>query len=191
MILGQEPQYPDEIVLVALIVAQILIACAIIFTLFSIQRRPDVFRPDGRIVERESTRSILSWITFSWSSDLLDMAGTKVIEVTDLPSLPASVRSEDRIATFRGGSLKPTVALWKLVLWSFRGELVMQWFLVILSSLLDAAPQYTILRLLQYLEARQGFAKIDPQAWLWVGTLLVSTVSSTLVNNRVRQPPRF
>jgi ABC-type multidrug transport system fused ATPase/permease subunit len=184
-LLGQSPRHPDDIVLAAMSVAQILIACAIIFTLFSIPRRPDVFRPDGRLVEREFTRSLLAWFTFSWSSDLLDVAGTKVIEVADLPSLPASVRSEDRIVAFRGGPLKPTVALWKLILWSFRVEFVMQWFLVILSTLLDVAPQYTIMRLLQYLEARQGLNKIDPQAWLWVGTLLASTVSATLVNNRI------
>jgi ABC-type multidrug transport system fused ATPase/permease subunit len=54
-----------------------------------------------------------------------------------------------------------------------------------MSATLDALPQYTIMKLLQNLEARQNFDVIDPKAWLYVGVLLVSTVTSTLVNNRI------
>jgi ABC-type multidrug transport system fused ATPase/permease subunit len=52
-------------------------------------------------------------------------------------------------------------------------------------AILDALPQYTIMRLLRYLEARQNFDAIDLKAWLWVGVLLVSTITFTVVNNRI------
>ncbi|PMD48915.1 hypothetical protein L207DRAFT_505926 [Hyaloscypha variabilis F] len=124
-------------------------------------------------------------MTFSWSSDLLDRAATKIINVGDLPAMTAFVRSAESIIRFRSTSLKPTVALWKVILWNFRFRFLRQWILVTVLAIIDALPQYAILRLLQYLEARQNFDTIDPKAWLWVGVLLVSTLTFTLVNNRI------
>jgi hypothetical protein len=79
-LLDQSLQYPKDIFLAVLGVAQIFVAFASAFMLLSIERRPDVFRPDGKLVERQYQRSILSRMTFSWSSDLVDL-------VTFIPSL--------------------------------------------------------------------------------------------------------
>lgn len=179
------PWTPDEAVLAATAGAQIVAILAVVSGLSSIERRPDVFRPDGQVVERQFQSSLWARYTFSWSSEILDLAATKLIEKTDLPAPDVSFRSEEVKEKFRSIALKPTLKLWVLLFWAFRVQIIYQWTIIAISTLFDVAPQYAMLKLLQFLEARQGADAIDPQAWLWVGSMFVITVGSTIIDHRI------
>lgn len=184
--LGEFPHYPGDIVVTALNSAQVLASLALIVAIFTIQRRPDVFLPDGKIVERQFTASLLARYTFSWSSNLLDLAGARLIEITDLPAMDAHIRSKESTASFRSIALKDDVSLWKLIFWSFWVQILIQWTLCILTAIFDVAPQFAMLKLLQHLEARKGLDVIDPEAWLCVLALFAATFGSTLIDSRIR-----
>jgi hypothetical protein len=185
VLLGQMPRNPDDIVLIVTTVAQVVAAFAVATALFFIERRPDVYRPDGQVVERQYKSSLWARYTFSWSSEILDLAATKLIDVADLPAPDTSFRSNVVKEQFRSIALKPSLKLWALLLWTFWYPLFWQWFLIAVSTLFDVAPQFAMLKLLQFLEARQGFDAIDPQAWLWVGIMLAVTVGSTIIDHRI------
>ncbi|KAI6712168.1 hypothetical protein JHW43_005299 [Diplocarpon mali] len=165
--------------------AQICTAVAIFFAFGLIKRRPDVFTPDGRLVERQFTSSLWTRYSYNWSSDLLDLAATKLIESPDLPAMDAHVRAADAKEAFKSIALKPSVSLWLQVFWAFRWQITFQWLLVIASSILDSAPPLAMFQLLRYLEARTEFDAIDPKAWLCVAALLLATFAETLVDYRV------
>ncbi|PBP23976.1 P-loop containing nucleoside triphosphate hydrolase protein, partial [Diplocarpon rosae] len=165
--------------------AQICTALAIVVAFGLIKRRPDVFTPDGRPVERQFTSSLWTRYSYNWSSDLLDLAATKLIESPDLPAMDAHVRAADAKEAFKSIALKPDVSLWLQVFWAFRWQITFQWLMVIASSILDSAPSLAMFQLLRYLEARTEFDAIDHKAWLCVAALLVATLAETLVDYRV------
>ena len=113
------------------------------------------------------------------------MSATKLVNVADLPAMDATARAKDAKQAFQSISLKPSVPLWLQIFWAYRWQFLFQWTLTCFSAVVDAAPQYAVLRLLQYLEARDGVNPIDPEAWLWVGCLLLATLTETVVDNRI------
>jgi ABC-type multidrug transport system fused ATPase/permease subunit len=183
---SEKPNYhPDDIVLYALTAAQIIEVLGIIFALFLVERRPDIFRPDGHVVERQFKGSLWLRYTFNWSSELLDLAAIKLIEINELPALDSLTRAKEVTEVFKTITLKDTLPLWVLIVWSARARLLWQWTLITISCFFDVAPQFAMMKLLQFLEARRGFDAIDPQAWFWVGALFVITVGSTLIDHRL------
>ncbi|TVY43944.1 ATP-dependent bile acid permease [Lachnellula occidentalis] len=154
-------------------------------TFLFVKRRPDVFAPNGKVVERQFQSSIWARYSYNWSSDLLDLAATKLIDLKDLPAMDAHVRARDAKQHFRSISPDSSVSLWRQIFWVFRYKLVFQWLLVIFSSIMDSAPQFATLKLLQYLERRQKSGVVDPKAWLCVGFLLVATLAGNIVDYRV------
>ncbi|PQE04986.1 ABC bile acid transporter protein [Rutstroemia sp. NJR-2017a BBW] len=175
----------DRLVFAVLDGVQVLAAVISTVAFFFVQRRPDVFTPDGTIVERQFQKSLWSRYAFDWSRELLDLASERLIEVADLPAMDAHVRSKDVKEYFQSIALKPTVSLWLQVFWAWRVQILTQWVLGIISAVIDAGPQFAVLKLLQYLEARQGFDAIDPKAWTWVAGLFAATIAETLMDNRI------
>ncbi|KAA8569106.1 hypothetical protein EYC84_000776 [Monilinia fructicola] len=164
---------------------QIAAAALSALTFYFVERRPDVFTPDGKVVERQFKKSLWNRYAFNWSYELLDIASEKLIEVSDLPAMDGHVRSKDVRELFKSIVLKSSVPLWLRIFWAYRTQILTQWTLVMISSVIDAAPQFAVLKLLQYLEARQGFDAIDPQAWIWVFGLFAATITETLMDNRI------
>lgn len=182
---GQEFERRQDIGLAVTLAVQICFAVAITVTFGLINRRPDVFTPKGKVVERQFTSSLWTRYSYNWSSDLLDLAATKLIELDDLPAPDAHVRAADAKESFQSIVLKPSVSLWLQIFWAFRWQIIFQWIMVIASSILDAAPALAMFQLLRYLEARTEFDAIDPKAWLCVASLLIATLVETLVDYRV------
>jgi len=179
------PLEPDNTVITALVATQLVAAVLVASILFTIDRRPDVYRPDGTVIERDYKTSLWGRYTFIWSAYILDVAASKLIDIADLPYPGAHLRAKDSKERFRNMPLKPTVKLWKLILWDVKWDLAWQWTLITISCFFDVAPQLAMFKLLQFLEARQGFDAIDPQAWLWVLVMFVVTVGSTLIDYRL------
>ncbi|TVY65766.1 ATP-dependent bile acid permease, partial [Lachnellula suecica] len=170
------------IVTLALQVASSIIAC---ITFLFIKRRPDVFAPNGKVVERQFQGSLWARYSYNWSSDILDMAATKLVQLSDLPAMDSHVRASKVKERFRTVSPDSDVSLWRQIAWAFRWNLLFQWALVIFSSIMDAAPQFATLKLLQYLESRQETVAVDPKAWLCVGFLFLTTMAGNVLDYRV------
>jgi len=185
VILGEVPDSSSNIVVHLTAGLQTLSAVAVILAFSTVERRPDVFNPDGKLVERQYQTSLWTSFSFSWSSDILDLAAAKLIQISDLPAMNAHVRAKEAKETFKSIALKSTTSLWIRIIWAFRFQLIRQWLLVILQAIFGAAPQFAMLKLLQYLEMRQDSFAIDPYAWLWVGSLFLATASETVVDTRV------
>ena len=185
VLLGDLPPYPENAVLGTVTGLQILAAFLGCVGLASIDRRPDVYRPDGTLVERQNKASLWARYTYSWSSNILDLAATKLIDITDMPTLDSHIRSEEAKDKFRAAPLKPTVKLWILIFWNMKAHFFWQWFLITVSCFFDVAPQFTMLKLLRFLEGRQDFNPLDPKGWIWVGVMFVVTAGSTLIDYRI------
>ncbi|KAF7952508.1 uncharacterized protein EAE97_002005 [Botrytis byssoidea] len=187
LVLSAHPPTPHRVRLAWFILTALQVIAAVFSTVafFFVERRPDVFTPDGKVVERQFKKSLWNRYAFDWSSELLDIASEKLIEISDLPAMDGHVRSKDVREYFKSIILKPTVPLWLQIFWAYRKPILTQWGLVMISSVIDAAPQFAVLKLLQYLEARQGFDVIDPQAWIWVFGLFAATIAETLMDNRI------
>lgn len=172
-------------VVASLIGVQLLSSILAIVVFVSVPRRPDVFRPSGSLVDRQYTSSLWTRWSLDWGSDLLDMSATKLVSVKDLPDMDASVRAADAKVAFKSIILKPDIQMWIQVFWAYRGQFIFQWALTLFASVIDALPQLAVLRLLQYLEQRKSVDVADLEAWLWVFSLLLSTLLETLSDARI------
>lgn len=185
VLLGVLPPYPQNVILGCVTAAQILATLVVISCLASIERRPDVYNHNGTFVERQFKASAWARYTYSWSSDILDLAATKLIDITDMPALDSHIRSKEAKDRFRDTSLKSTVKLWILIFWNMQAKFYWQWFLITVSCFFDVAPQFTMLQILRFLEGRQDFNPWDPKGWIWVGAMFIVTVGSTLIDYRI------
>ncbi|KAF4625650.1 hypothetical protein G7Y89_g12519 [Cudoniella acicularis] len=181
-------EIPESRGRVAFIVAlsiQVCSALAAGLPFLFIPRRPDVFDSKGKVVERQFQSSLWTRYSYNWSSDILDLAATKLIELSDLPAMDSHVRAKDAKLHFQSIVTQPSVSLWRQIFWVFRWQLIFQWLMVILCAIIDAGPQLAVLKILQYLEARQEHGAIDPKAWLCVGFLFLTTMAETIFDYRV------
>ena len=151
----------------------------------SIPRRPDVYLPNGKVVEKMSKVSALSRIGFTWPTYLLDLSGSKkTLDMTDLPGLNALTRSKNKHNAFM--AIKQGGRLWQRLFRAYWLQFIWLWFLVLVQSLLSYIPRFAVLRLLQILEQRTVEGNIDyTEAWLWVGGLAASNVLSVVFETQL------
>lgn len=176
----------------SILVTAILTSCqmgailVLITTIFSVQRHPDLFRPNGRLVDRQRNVSLWSRYSFHWGADVLAAASKEKFESTDMPAMDHAVRSEDVVARFRNIVIKEdSLPLWVQIFWAFSWELILQWLGILFSNFFDVAPAFATLQLLQYLENRQDIDAIEPGAWKYVAGIVAATVSSFIVDSRL------
>jgi ABC-type multidrug transport system fused ATPase/permease subunit len=176
---------PGNVVLPVTSAIQIFSALAVFLGFSSVKRRPDVFTPEGKIVERQYTSSLWTKYSYDWSSDILDLSATKLVEFSDLPAMDSHRRAKDVRDTFQSIILKPTVSLWLQIFWAWKWQLTVQAIMCILSSAADVLPQIAMLKLLEYLEKRKESGIIDPKAWICVVLLFLATIVETVVDYRI------
>jgi hypothetical protein len=184
---GRSQSYSNRIFVTSILTsAQIAAALALFAAIFSVRRRPAVFRLDGKIVDRQMNVSLWSRYSFQWCVDILRNAGKDKFENEDLPAMDHVVRSEKATASFRNMVLKDdSLPLWVQIFWQFRWPLIWQWAAILFSNFFDVAPAFATLQLLQYLETRKDADDLDPMAWKYVIGIVVATVSSHLVDSRI------
>ncbi|KAL6817099.1 P-loop containing nucleoside triphosphate hydrolase protein [Trichoderma sp. SZMC 28015] len=169
-----------------LIWIQIGAAVALIGTIASIKRRPDVFGPDGRVVDSQRTLSLWSRYSFDWPMKVLRAAAAEKFENSDLPAMDYTVRSENATASFKDIIFKSDrLPLWAHIMWKFRWRFIWMWGALLFTNFFDVAPAFANLQLLRHLETREHFDIIDPVAWKWVAAIVGATISSRLVDSRV------
>lgn len=184
---GLSYRYNDRLFVTSVLTgAQIVAALALMATVFCIQRRPAVFRPNGKAVDTQKTVSLWSRYSFHWGLVMLQAAGTESFENSDLPAMDHIVRSENATANFKRMVFRQDkLPLWAHITWKFRYQLLYQWTLILFTNFFDVAPAFANLQLLRYLESRNSLDVIDPVAWIYVVAIAVATASSSLVDSRV------
>ncbi|KAJ6013734.1 P-loop containing nucleoside triphosphate hydrolase protein [Penicillium herquei] len=136
-------------------------------------RRPNVFSPDGKPVDRESSVSVLAKYSMQWCENALAIAGSGV-RIDHLPRLNWKTRS---------GS-QPLITLSNISLWNhilserFYG-FALQWTLMLLRSVITFGAPYCIMQLLRCLEDNNTPSNT---AWIWLMGITVSSIADTVLH---------
>ncbi|KAG4440995.1 hypothetical protein IFR05_003502 [Cadophora sp. M221] len=158
----------------------------LIATIFSVKRRPDIYRPDGRLVDRQWNVSLWAKYSFYWGTPVLAAAGKEEFNNSDMPAMDHVVRSEKVTSRFRTIIIKEdSLPLWVQIFWTFRWALILQWLGILFSNFFDVAPAFATLQLLKYLETRQEGDAAQSGAWIYVAGIVVATISSNIVDSRL------
>ncbi|KAJ2966058.1 hypothetical protein NQ176_g10324 [Zarea fungicola] len=154
--------------------AQIICVILLLVVHLLIPRRPDVFTPDGHLVDAENSASVLSRCTLSWC----------------LPAFNTAIRSDSLAATpvlnfaSRASSLSvlnpssPGPFIWRQLFRQRFGVFIKQSILVLTSLVFGLAPSFCIMRLLKSLEHAHG---TSVEAWLWLLGIGASQVGHALL----------
>ncbi|KAL2168786.1 hypothetical protein VTG60DRAFT_6825 [Thermothelomyces hinnuleus] len=151
----------------ALRAAELVSSISLAISTLCIPRRPDVFY-QGQLVDRMWTASAFSRFTWSWASGLLALASKKKdLDLEDLPRPNRFVRAASVSASWRAQK-NTGKRLWLALLLAHFKPLALQWFVTLIASILNFAPQWVILQLLRFLETRESGGGQDLEAWMWV-----------------------
>jgi hypothetical protein len=156
---------------------QLLLAVCTGLANVSLPRRPAVFI-EGKPVDSGMTVSALSKYSFAWCFPLLSLATKKgTLDPDDLPRPDDLVRAISLIQRWlrKWSSANNNGKLWVRLAIMHKWPLMMQWFLTLLQSFGNVAPQFVLLHLLRLLEKRDTGKSVTSEAWIWVFALLLST----------------
>ncbi|KAL2256198.1 hypothetical protein VTK26DRAFT_2045 [Humicola hyalothermophila] len=168
-------------VVFSLRVVELVASICLAVSSLCIPRRPDVFYK-GELVDREYTTTALSAFTFAWPTEILNLAAKKKdLDLVDLTrpnhfSRASSVSDDWK----RQNTQRP---LWFALILAHKKALALQWFLTLVNSALNFAPQWVILQLLRFLEDRQPGSSHGLDAWIWVIWLGVAIIAQSWIES--------
>ena len=151
----------------------------------SLPRRPNVFI-EGRPVDSGKGVSALSRYSFAWCFPLLVLATKKgSLDQDDLPRPDDSTRAKSLVKRWleKWSESSSTRKLWVKLALQHKWALSLQWFLTLVQSFGNLAPQFVLLHLLRLLEKRQAGKSVSSEAWIWVLGLLASTFLPVILEN--------
>ena len=166
---------------VGLRISQLALSTLTAFSGISLPRRPDVFR-DGKPVDRMYSVSALGRYSFAWVGGMLALAREKNrLELNDLPTMDHYTRSKDLSEEW--GKNKHSRKLWIEIFLAHKWQFMIQWLLTLLSAFGNFAPQFTTYHILQILERRQPGDPANPEAWVWVVALTLTTTGQAVIES--------
>ena len=101
---------------------------AIVQVLFP--RRPDVFTPEGKLVDLERSASAFSRYSMRWCTTALSLAG-KQVPINELPALDYLTRSKSQPSLL---TTSPDTTLWNRILFGRYLGFVKQWTLMLFEQ---------------------------------------------------------
>lgn len=163
------------------------LSLAVLTAVFSvlIPRRPDVYQ-DGQLVDRMYTVSALGRFTWAWSHGILSLARKKNdLDLVDFGRPNQYTRASAMSEDWKRRNSKRR--LWLALILAHKQAFALQWFLTLGTAVLNFAPQWVILQLLEGLEAREGKNDNNYGAdiWIWVVWLGVVIVMQSWVESYV------
>ena len=162
------------------VASALLLATAFIF----LPRRPDVFLPDGRLVERQRKVSVFGRIAFTWPTAILDLAQLRQLDLTDLPSMDSNVRSKDSLEAFV--ALRHDRKLWQRIFFAHWPHFITLWILVLSQSVVSFVPRLAMLNVLRLLERRVAVGEnFYIEAWFWVAILAIAGILATVLDTQM------
>lgn len=165
----------------ALRVVELALSISLAVSSLCIPRRPDVFYK-GEPVDGMYTTSALSRFSFAWPSSILNLAARKKdLDLADLTRPDHFTRAASVSADWKKQNTKRP--LWWALILAHKKALALQWFLTLVTSVLNFAPQWVILQLLKFLEKRQPGSSHGFDAWIWVIWLGVAIIAQSWVES--------
>ncbi|KAH8696527.1 ABC multidrug transporter [Talaromyces proteolyticus] len=149
---------------------------ALVQTLFP--RRPDVFMPEGKLVDREGSSSAFQRYSMQWCTSALLLAGN-VTTVNQLPVLNFQTRSKSQPLL---GLDMPRTILWDQILTQRFLGFAKQWTLMLVRSAVSFGSPYCVMQLLNSLESDNGRTE---SAWIWLIGLGVFSTMHTVINHHL------
>jgi len=178
-LIAQESGFEGPAAATTLRIAQLFIVVLSGFAGVCLPRRPHVFHK-GVPVDGMKTVSALGRYSFDWIGHLLALARkNKRLENEDLYNMDHNTRSKD--LSEQWDKSKHTRALWIEIFFEHKGAFCIQWFLTIFQAFGIFAPQFVTFHILQILEKRVPGDSVDPEAWIWVLTLCLTTIGASWV----------
>ncbi|MCJ1310468.1 hypothetical protein MMC25_004132 [Agyrium rufum] len=175
---GAIPRYLDIVGVIdfySMLIVQLAVTFILLLSFLSFPRRPNVYHEE-KLVERERTVSPLGRLLYNWPAYLLDLAKSKgTIELTDLPILQFSKRSKNMSESLQKEN--PKLKLWQRIILNHSTAFAVSITLTFVKCVLQLAPRFAMLRLLQILERRSSVREaVDGEAWVWVITLFLVSI---------------
>ncbi|RFU32967.1 hypothetical protein B7463_g3371, partial [Scytalidium lignicola] len=146
---------------VSLASLQLCAAVSLAITYVLIPRRPDLFTPDGKLVDLERSSSALGRYSMNWCTAALALAGCHA-PLDELPVLDYLTRSKTQPLLVM---TSPKVTLWNRILAERYLGFAKQWTLMFVRSIITFGPPYCVMKLLKTLEDNQGRTN---DAWIWL-----------------------
>ncbi|KAJ5901807.1 hypothetical protein N7495_002335 [Penicillium taxi] len=159
--------------------AQVIASSLLVIMCFMVPRRPDVYRNE-KLVDRQFTTGVLSWISFSWIQPVLDKCHLPDnLTLEDLSELDYDTTPEiiHKDSQLKRGTVVDSRGIWRWILRSHHSALICQLFITVTSSFLSFAPQLALLQILRHLEDTQLETKKD-ELWTPVTALGLSVMAS-------------
>lgn len=162
-------------------VSQLVIAALTAAANMSLPRRPEIFI-DGKPVDRMFTESALSRYTFGWVTPLLNLARQKKrLELDDLPKMDHFTRSKD-LSEEWVSEPRPR-KLWLEIFLAYKAHFCLQWFMTLLQSFGNFAPQFVTFQILKLLEQRVKGEAASSEVWIWVAALTIAIIGAAWVEH--------
>lgn len=160
-------------------VLELVFSLCLAASALSIPRRPDVFY-NGELVDRMYTAPAWGRFTYSWPTNILNLASEKKnLDLVDLARPDHLTRAASVSADWRKHNYR--YPLWLSLALAHKRGLALQWFVTACTSVLNFAPQWVILQLLRFLENRQPGSSHGFDAWVWVIWLGVAIIAQSWV----------
>lgn len=166
-------------------VTQLFLTICTGFANASLPRRPHVFI-EGKPVDSGKDVSALDRYSFAWCFPLLILATKKgSLDQDDLPRPDDATRAKSLVKRWLENwtESSSTRKLWVNLALQHKWPLSLQWFLTLVQSFGNVAPQFVLLHLLRLLERRQSGKSVSSEAWIWVLGLLASTFLPVILEN--------
>ncbi|KAH6632214.1 P-loop containing nucleoside triphosphate hydrolase protein [Chaetomium tenue] len=177
---GDEDLLGGSPLLLSLRIAEFVALVLLGFSSIAIPRRPDVFY-HGRLVDQQSTVSVLSRFTWSWPAALIRLAAERNdLDLQELPRPGQSTRAQDITEAWKADNHNGPRPLWKALLFFHWQKFSEQWFFAVLQAVSSLAPQWVIWRLLRLFE-RRHLEPLGVWVWIWVALLGVSVTTQALI----------
>lgn len=167
---------------------EILTSLSTLLALLSLQRKPLVFH-QGHGVDREDSVSVLERYSFSWASDIFNLAKAGPLSIRSLPSLGHHMRVRTLKAQY---AAHDSPKLWVKLVTTFGYQIVQQWVLIALKALCSFGSRFAIYQLLRTLELGKSLAygtaqdeSAIPVASFWALALGLSLIMDSVVGTRL------
>ncbi|KAK4158804.1 92fa4e65-f2b9-41ea-8f4e-0e0d5e2b8a44 [Cladorrhinum sp. PSN259] len=161
--------------LFALRVIELALSLSLAIASVSLPRRPDVYY-QGEQVDRMYTTTAWSRSIYAWPYDILSLATRKKnLDLADLTRPDSYTRADCLSASWRKRNYKHR--LWLSVTLAHKRAFTVQFFLTVITSILNFAPQWVILQLLRFLETRHIGNRPMLDAWIyviWLGVVIIA-----------------
>ncbi|BFZ62919.1 hypothetical protein YB2330_004031 [Saitoella coloradoensis] len=140
---------------------------------------------DGKMVDGAVHASLWSFLTFSWTKEINDRAVRENrLEVEDLGSQRATFRAQNLHRHFAESDGKDWHLLRRIIV-TFKWQFILQWSMGLVSSVLQYAPTFFLLRILQFVQMYKAGEVEWWYGWYYVAGMCAAKLAYAILYAQV------